>query len=110
MKHNNFLFEADLQWESPAQGITRQIMGYDDKLMMVKVRFEKGAIGYTHTHFHAQTTYVASGKFEIEIKGEKHILSPGEGFYVEPNAIHGAVCIEKGELIDVFSPMREDFL
>lgn len=59
-----FQFEKELDWEKPAPGIRRQIMGYDGQLMMVKVEFEKGAVGSMHQHYHSQATYVASGKFE----------------------------------------------
>ena len=49
---NNFQFEAEMPWESAGEGIVRQIMGYNDNLMMVKVKFETGAIGTPHTHPH----------------------------------------------------------
>ena len=91
------------------KGITRQIIGYDNSIMMVKVIFEKGAIGYKHQHVHVQTTYVVSGKFEATIGDETKILQAGDGFYTEPNIQHGCVCLEEGVLIDVFSPIREDF-
>ncbi len=91
------------------EGITRQFIGYDDTIMMVKVMFEKGAIGYEHQHFHVQTTYVVSGKFEVTINNETRILEAGDGFYAEPDIIHGCVCIEAGDLIDVFAPIRDDF-
>ncbi len=109
-KSKNFLLSSELEWEQPGQGLTRQIMGYDGQLMLVKVKFEKGAIGYVHEHFHSQATYVVSGKFEVMINGEKKILEAGDGFYIEPNVPHGAVCLEEGILIDTFSPMRQDFL
>lgn len=109
-KSKNFLLSSELEWEQPSQGLTRQIMGYDGQLMLVKVKFEKGAIGYVHEHFHSQATYVVSGKFEVMINGEKKILEAGDGFYIEPNVPHGAVCLEEGILIDTFSPMRQDFL
>jgi len=70
-KSANFLLSSELEWEKPGQGLTRQIMGYDGQLMLVKVKFEKGAIGYVHEHFHSQATYVVSGKFEVMINGEK---------------------------------------
>lgn len=109
-RSENFLFEDQLQWEIPGQGITRQIMGYDGQLMLVKVCFEKGAIGYAHEHYHSQSTYVVSGVFEVTINGETQTLKAGDGFYIEPDALHGALCVEAGILIDVFSPMRADFL
>ncbi len=110
VKSDKFLIENELQWESPAPGITRQIMGYDGQLMMVKVCFEEGAVGSAHEHINSQSTYVASGKFEITINGETKIIRSGDGFFVEPNLLHGAKCIEAGTLIDVFNPVRHDFL
>ena len=77
-----FQFEKELKWEHPAPGIRRQIMGYDGQLMMVKVEFEKGAVGTLHEHYHSQATYVASGKFELTIGDRKEILSTGDGYYV----------------------------
>jgi len=106
----NFLKESELQWEVAGEGVSRQIMGYDGQLMLVKVKFEKGAIGYLHDHFHSQCTYVASGSFEVIIKGEKQILYSGDGFYAAPDVPHGVVCLEAGILMDAFSPMRVDFL
>ena len=71
---------------------------------------EQGAVGTPHTHYHTQTTYVASGKFEFTVNGEKQIVSAGDGVYIEPDAEHGCTCLEAGILIDCFSPMRADFL
>lgn len=80
-----FQFEKELKWENPGPGIRRQIMGYDEQLMMVKVQFEKGAVGTMHEHHHSQATYVVSGKFELTIGEQKEILSAGDGYYVAPN-------------------------
>ena len=107
---NNFQFEAEMPWESAGEGIVRQIMGYNDNLMMVKVKFETGAIGTPHTHPHTQTTYVASGVFEFTTDGETKIVRPGDGVYMKPGILHGCICLEACVLIDTFSPMREDFL
>jgi quercetin dioxygenase-like cupin family protein len=105
------LFENDVQWEPAGENIVRQIMGYNDDVMLVKVKFEKvGAVGTPHVHPHTQTTYVASGKFEFTVGDETKIVSAGDGLYMEPNVLHGCVCIEPGILIDCFAPMREDFL
>jgi len=105
-----FQIEQDIEWTNPAPGIQRQIMAYDGQLMMVKVKFEKGAVGTPHTHYHSQGTYVACGKFEVTIGSEQRVLQTGDGYYVSPDEIHGCVCLEAGVLIDTFSPMRQDFL
>ena len=48
--------------------------------------------------------------FEVTINGKKQILSIGDGFYAEPDADHGVICLESGILLDSFSPVRKDFL
>ena len=66
-KSDTFQIAADIQWEYAGDGVVRQIMGYDEHLMMVKVKFNQGAIGTLHQHPHTQSTYVASGCFEVTI-------------------------------------------
>jgi len=105
-----FIENRTISWEPVAEGVKRKIMAYDGKLMLVKVAFEKGGVGSLHHHYHSQITHVESGVFEVEINGEKKILTTGDAFYIPPNVVHGAVCLEDGVLIDVFSPMREDFV
>lgn len=98
------------QVEKVDEGIKRQILGYGPDLMAVRVWFEEGAEGYEHDHPHSQVAYVESGEFEATIDGETKILRAGDSFYVAPNKLHGAVCKKAGVLIDIFSPVREDFL
>lgn len=110
MKSDNFLYEDKVIWENPSPGVERQIMGYNEHIMTVKVKFEKGAAGTPHTHPHAQTTYVASGVFEFTVDGETNIVKKGDGILMEPDVLHGCICLEAGILIDTFTPMRKDFL
>ncbi len=105
-----FYVESENEWEYVGEGVKRQITGYDVSLMMVKVAFEKGAIGPMHQHYHSQASYVVSCKFEVTVYGETKILQQCDAFYIAPNLMHGAVCLEEGMLIDTFSPIREDFL
>ena len=105
-----FQIETETQWEDLGNGIQRKIFGYDDQIMLVKAKFEAGAVGTLHEHHHVQVTYVESGVFEMTIGEEKKIIRKGDGYYVPPHAIHGCVCVEPGILIDVFSPFREDFV
>jgi quercetin dioxygenase-like cupin family protein len=104
-------FESDgMSWEILEAKVSRQVMGYDDRLMLVKVKFETGGIGALHQHEHSQTSYVAEGTFEVTIGEQKMILHEGDSFYVPPKVIHGVYCLEEGLLIDNFSPARADFL
>lgn len=105
-----FLKDEELEWEVVADGIKRKIMGYDDSIMMVNVLFEKGAIGTLHKHYHSQVTNVAKGLFQVTINNVTKVMKEGDCFYIPPHVIHGVLCLEKGLLIDVFSPIREDFM
>ncbi|MFX8278009.1 cupin domain-containing protein, partial [Acinetobacter baumannii] len=86
----------EVEWQQVDTGVERKIMAFDKDLMMVKVRFQKGGIGALHQHHHSQITYIMSGVFEIEIENEKQILTAGDVYYIPPNELHGAVCIEEG--------------
>lgn len=105
-----YILTEGMEWQELGGGVSRKMLGYDNQIMMVLVKFEKGALGSPHSHFHTQATYVISGKFEFEIDGEKQVVKGGDGVYIEPNLLHSAVCLEAGMLLDTFSPVREDFL
>jgi quercetin dioxygenase-like cupin family protein len=105
-----FLRGAEQGWEDLGGGVQRQILGHDDALMMVRVRFEPGAVGAIHQHPHRQVTHVDAGRFEVEIGGVRQILEAGDSFFVPPNVPHGVTALEEGTLLDVFAPARADFL
>ena len=105
-----YLVDNEIEWENVDETVKRKILGYDEKIMMVKVFFRKGGIGYVHKHPHSQVTYVESGKFEVQIGEQKKVLNGGDCYYIPPEVEHGAINLEEGVLIDVFSPMREDFI
>ncbi|MBN2012815.1 cupin domain-containing protein [candidate division KSB1 bacterium] len=106
----NHFKSAEIPVDIMAPGITRQIMGYQSDLMLVKVYFEQGAVAAIHDHPHQQVGYVLKGKFEVDIDGHKEILSAGDAFSAPSGVKHGVVALEEGIIIDTFSPMRADFL
>lgn len=112
MKKTNgiFYFAKDLEWTEMAKGVSRKILGHDNQIMMVKVKFEAGATGAPHKHMHTQTSYCAKGKFQFTVGEETKIIEYGDGVFIPSNEEHGVVCLEEGVIIDVFTPMREDFL
>jgi quercetin dioxygenase-like cupin family protein len=105
-----FVLDADCPWEDAGKGVRRKILGYCDALMAVRFAFDKDGIGALHNHPHIQSSVVVSGVFDVTISGETKRLKAGDCYLVPPDAIHGAVCVEAGELIDSFTPMREDFV
>jgi quercetin dioxygenase-like cupin family protein len=100
----------DAPTEAVDAGVTRQILGHDPQLMMVRVTFAEGAVGSVHTHPHRQVTYVESGRFHFTLNGSVAEMAAGDCWFVPPGVPHGAVALEAGALIDVFAPAREDFL
>jgi quercetin dioxygenase-like cupin family protein len=105
-----FSEDSSLSWENVSEGVQRKILAYNADLMMVKVAFKAGSIGAIHQHVHTQITYVESGVFEASVDGQQRVLRAGDTFLASSNIWHGVVCQEAGVLVDVFNPMREDFV
>ena len=105
-----FVLKAQTPVEAVGPGLKRQLLGYNNNIMAVRAFFEEGAVGELHKHPHSQVAYVESGQFDVTVGDETKTLVAGDSFYVAPETMHGAVCKEAGCLIDMFSPVREDFL
>ena len=110
MESNLYILQSETPIVDLGGGVSRQILGYNENIMMVKVIFAQGAIGAMHTHPHSQTSYCASGSFEFTIGKETKTIKEGDATYVPQGILHGVVCLEEGVLIDTFNPAREDFL
>ena len=105
-----FVRHDDTNLQDLGNGNTRRILAWNDDLMAVEVGFEAGAEGALHTHAHTQCSYVLSGRFRYTVEGESVELSAGDSVVVPGGAVHGTLCIEAGTLLDVFTPVRRDFL
>jgi quercetin dioxygenase-like cupin family protein len=110
MNQDVFIEDESIAWDDLGGGVRRKIMAYDDRVMLVKVAFEAGSIGTIHQHPHTQLSHIQEGVFEVEIGGKKQVLKAGDAFFAPRDTDHGVRCLEKGVLVDVFSPMREDFI
>lgn len=109
-KEQLFIAFDQIAWEDRGGGVRRKIMAYGDQLMAVYVEFQKGSIGELHSHPHVQITYIESGRFTVHIGKETRELGRGDCYYIPPHVVHGVVALEPGVLVDVFAPMREDFV
>ncbi|MEP9355619.1 cupin domain-containing protein [Xanthobacter sp. KR7-65] len=110
-KGNVFAFADAAEVEVLDEVVSRQILTFNDEIMMVRVICRKaGPAGVPHSHPHVQITSVESGMFELTIGGRTERLKAGDSFYVPSGVHHGAICIQPGVLVDVFTPMRQDFL
>ena len=91
-------------------GTSRKIRCWNEEMMLVEVIFETGAVGSDHSHPHTQISYVLSGEFTYHIEGEARVMLPGDSIVVSGGKLHGCTCVKAGTLLDVFSPMRADFV
>jgi len=110
MNDNMFFIDKKNEWEFFAVGVLRKIMGYNNNLMMVKVKFEQDTKVPAHQHPHVQCSLIESGKFEVTIGNSSMLLEKGDGFFVPSNVQHHVKAIEAGIIIDSFNPAREDFI
>lgn len=100
----------DVLAQPASPGVVRRVLAYSDDLMCVENTFEKGAVGSLHSHPHTQITYVVEGVFSFTIDGETRVVRRGDTLLKENGVVHGCTCLEAGVLLDVFTPMRQDFV
>lgn len=77
---------------------------------LTEVRFVKGAVIPEHQHPHEQTGYLVSGSLRFFSKGENRVVTAGDCWNWPSGEPHGAEALEDSVVIEVFSPIREDYL
>ena len=70
---------------------------------------EPGAIMPMHSHLHQQVAQVLKGEFALTVDGETMVLQPGKAVIIAPHVQHGGKAISACELLDVFTPERDDY-
>ncbi len=101
---------SDAVPQEAGPGVTRRVLAHSDGVLCVENRFAQGAVGSLHSHPHTQITYVVRGVFSFTIGGETRTVRQGDTLLKEHGVEHGCTCLEEGVLLDVFTPMREDFV
>ncbi len=105
-----FAKNIDTKSDFAGDGVTRKVLSYTGELMICEVRFKKGAVVAAHAHKNVQSTYVAEGKVSFTLKDKTQILEKGDTVISCANIPHSVEALEDSVCIDVFSPMREDFI
>jgi len=92
------------------EGIERQLVVGDD-LMLCRLRFAPHVVTAAHDHPHEQITLVERGRVRFTIGSEERIAQAGDVLHFPSGCWHGATMLdEEVVLIDIFTPLREDFL
>ena len=100
----------DVRSFTPEAGMVRQVLAHNPKLMLIRHFFDKGWEGARHSHPHEQLVYVVSGKLHVDVAGRIFDVGSGGSFVVEGNVEHQAWALEASEVLDVFTPVREDYV
>ncbi len=104
------VINSKIEEEFLDEGVSRKIIARGGKMMMVEVKFKKGAKGMVHSHPHEQVSYIHSGVFEFELNGKRKKVVAGDSIFIASGVPHGVVALEDSIIVDVFTPQREDFL
>ncbi len=104
------LHDSDAVKKDLGGGTSREVLAHNESLMIVRVSFRKGSVGTLHTHPHCQSTYVLSGRFRFTVGGRETEVGPGDTIAFPSGMPHGTLCLEDGQLLDIFNPRRDDFL
>ena len=82
---------------------------HTDRMTVAYWTFQPGIDLPEHSHPHEQVTTILEGEFELTVDGVPNALSAGHFLVIPPDAVHSGRSITTSKIIDVFSPVREDF-
>lgn len=74
------------------------------------MNYKAGDFASPHQHPNEQNGYVISGKYEFTVGNKTYNLSEGDSYSIPSNQIHSFKTIEAGEVVDVFTPPRMDYI
>jgi quercetin dioxygenase-like cupin family protein len=100
----------DASSSAPEPGLSRQVLAHNEKLMLVRHLMEKDWAGARHSHPHEQLVYVIRGHLRFSSGGRTFDVHAGDSFVVPGGVEHQANAVEESEVLDVFTPFREDYV
>ncbi len=89
--------------------ISRQVI-HGETMTLARIRLRRGGVVPLHQHTNEQISTVESGRLRFVISGEERILESGQTLTIPPNAPHLVEALEDSQVLDVFSPVREDWI
>ena len=96
------------------KGVSLDSLAIGEKSMVTKMNYVKGNFATTHQHPHEQCGYVISGEYRLKVEMPEEnidiLLHAGDSYAIPGNTPHSFEVIEGGEVVDVFTPQREDYL
>ncbi len=105
-----FTKKSDSGYSNPVPGIYMKTIAWGEKTLMTEFRLEKGSDLPVHSHPHEQTGYLVSGRLTLSVGDEVFDAGPGDCWCIPSGVEHGAAVLEDSIAVEVFSPVREDYL
>jgi quercetin dioxygenase-like cupin family protein len=100
---------ADVPTEQVAPGIERRFLTAA-RMTIARFSLARGAVVPLHKHDHEQVSYVVSGALRFRVAGEETLVRGGEALQIPSWAEHSVEVVEDADVIDVFSPVRQDWV
>jgi quercetin dioxygenase-like cupin family protein len=91
-------------------GITRKTLVHGARTLMTEFRLQAGSTLPRHAHPHEQTGYLVSGHLRLTIGDDTRDLKPGDSWCIPGDMEHEAVAVADTVALEVFAPVREDYL
>jgi unsaturated pyranuronate lyase len=101
---------SDSGYRDVLDKIRQKTLVHGEKTLMAEFRLDKDAILPRHSHPHEQTGYLVAGRLDLTIGTETHRIEPGGSWCIDSNVEHSAIAREDSVAIEVFSPVREDYI
>ena len=98
-----------MERERMKEGVARQFIA-GEKCMVAQVFIAKGATVPLHHHESEQLTYILEGALKFELEGKEVTVHKGEVLHIPSNVPHSAVAMEDTVDLDIFSPLRMDWI
>lgn len=89
--------------------IARQVI-HGEKMTVARIHLAKGAVVPLHSHANEQVTLLERGKLRFTISGEERVVDAGQIVQIPPDAPHLVEALEDSVAVDLFSPVREDWI
>jgi quercetin dioxygenase-like cupin family protein len=105
------IVKADAQgYKEVVDGVRLKNLVHGERTHLTEVRFRKGAVVPEHRHPHEQTGYLVSGALRFFRGDDEWVALPGDSWNLPGGCPHGAEALEESVVVEVFSPVREDYL
>ena len=97
-------------YSDPLPGIRMKTLCYGERTLMTEFRLSAGSELPLHNHVYEQIGYLVSGSLRLTIGSEERVITAGESWCIGENVRHGAQCLDDAVAVEVFSPVREDYI